>query len=68
MKKMKNEKMDKGQLLDALDDALIGMTIPERRKKDIGWLNRNIAIHNEDHPNFIKARWLINQLMKEENK
>lgn len=64
---MKSEKLEKEQMMELLQDALIGMTIPERRKKDIGWLNRNIAIHNEEHPNFIKARWLINQLMKEEN-
>lgn len=64
---MKSEKLEKEQMMELLQDALIGMTIPERRKKDVGWLNRNIAIHNEEHPNFIKARWLINQLMKEEN-
>lgn len=64
---MKPEKLEKEQMMKLLQDTLIGMTIPERRKKDIGWLNRNIAIHNEEHPNFIKARWLINQLMKEEN-
>ena len=64
---MKSEKLEREQMMELLQDALIGMTIPERRKKDIGWLNRNIAIHNEEHPNFIKARWLINQLMKEEN-
>jgi len=64
---MEPEKLDKEQMMDLLQDALIGMTIPERRKKDIGWLNRNLAIHNQEHPNFIKARWLINQLMKEEN-
>ena len=63
---MEPEKLDKEQMMDLLQDALIGMTIPERRKKDIGWLNRNLAIHNQEHPNFIKARWLINQLMKEE--
>lgn len=65
---MESEKLDKEQMMDLLQDALIGMIIPERRKKDIGWLNRNLAINNQEHPNFIKARWLINQLMKEENK
>lgn len=62
---MSNEKMDREQLLDALDEVLIGMQVPLNRRRDIGWLNRNIAIQNQDHPNFIKARWLINQLMKE---
>lgn len=64
---MKSEKLEREQMIELLQDALIGMSIPDLRKKDIGWLNRNIAINNSEHPNFIKAKWLINQLMKEEN-
>lgn len=65
---MNSEKLTREQLLDNLQEVLIGMKIPSQRTKDIGWLNRNLAINNADHPNFLKAVWLINQLMKEENK
>lgn len=58
--------MDKEQLINELQDALNGMDIPQMRKRDIGWLNRNISINNSNHPNFLKATWLIKQIMKEE--
>jgi hypothetical protein len=45
----------------------IGMDIPQARSKDIGWLNRNISVNNANHPNILKALWIIKQLIKEEN-
>jgi|LakMenE01Jun11ns_1017448.scaffolds.fasta_scaffold9656824_2 hypothetical protein len=57
--------MDKEQLIDELQNVLIGMDVPNQRKKDIGWLNRNLAINNQDHPNFLKAVWILKQLNKE---
>lgn len=57
--------MDKEQLIDELQNVLIGMDVPNQRKKDIGWLNRNLAINNQDHPNFLKAVWILKQLSKE---
>ena len=59
--------MNKEQLLDQLEDVLIGMNVPQQRKKDIGWLSRNISINNAGHPNLLKAIWVIQKLMKEEN-
>lgn len=59
--------MDREQLLDQLEDVLIGMNVPQQRKKDIGWLSRNISINNAGHPKLLKAIWVIQQLMKEEN-
>ncbi len=57
--------MDKEQLIDELQNVLIGMDVPNQRKKDIRWLNRNLAINNQDHPNFLKAVWILKQLSKE---
>lgn len=59
--------MNKEELLDELESVIIGMDIPQARSKDIGWLNRNISVNNANHPNILKALWIIKQLMKEEN-
>ncbi len=56
--------MEKQQLMDQLQDLLIGMDIPMTRKKDIGWLNRNIQINNSEHPNILKALWVLRELNK----
>lgn len=50
--------------MDQLQDLLIGMDIPMTRKKDIGWLNRNIQINNSEHPNILKALWVLRELNK----
>lgn len=65
---MNSEKLTREQLLDNLQEVLIGMKVPSQRTKDIGWLDRNLAIYNSDHPNFLKAVWLIKQLKGDNNK
>ena len=59
--------MEKEQLMEQLQDLLIGMDIPMARKKDIGWLNRNIQINNSEHPNILKALWVLRELNKLES-
>jgi hypothetical protein len=66
MNKGEIENMNKEQLLDQLEDVLIGMNVPQQREKDIAWLSRNISINNAGHPNLLKAIWIIQQLKKEE--
>lgn len=50
-----------------LHRVLENMDIPKLRINDIGWLDRNIAINNSDHPNFILATWLIKKLKEHQN-
>jgi hypothetical protein len=35
------------------------MEVPELRRTDFGWLRRNLAIHNSDHPDFNEAMQLV---------
>lgn len=48
-----------------LQELLHGMDVPENRKNDIGWLNRNLFIRNSVHPNFEQAVVIIKQLWRE---
>ena len=49
-----------------LDDILSRMQVPEQRRKDLRWLNRNLAFRNSEHGEFDRACELIKQLMREE--
>lgn len=40
------------------------MIIPEQRKEDLGWLSRNIGIHNQKHPGLVEALSIITSLLK----
>jgi hypothetical protein len=44
---------------DRLQELLKTMNVPELRKKDYGWLLRNLSINNKDHPNLSEALELI---------
>ncbi|MFN9959533.1 MAG: hypothetical protein ACK55I_41120 [bacterium] len=55
-------------LFEQLGDVLKTMDIPEMRKKDIAWLMRNLAVRNQDHPNFMEAQRLINVIRKAQSK
>lgn len=48
-----------------LEDILNTMDIPHFRKKDIGWLMRNIQINNNEHPDIDRALSLIKDISKE---
>jgi len=47
-----------------LSPILDSMDIPETRKEDLGWLNRNLGIRNSNHPEYEKAMSLIKELRK----
>jgi hypothetical protein len=51
--------MNKTQELTQLLD---NMEVPEGRKGDLGWLARNLAIRNSEHPDFMRARNLVSEL------
>lgn len=42
------------------------MDVPDNRKDDYKWLNRNLGIRNLNHPNFDLAKSLIKELLKNE--
>lgn len=50
-----------------LQRVLSGMDIPKLRFDDLKWLDRNLAINNSNHPNFILATWLIKKLKDSSN-
>ena len=48
--------------MEELQNILATMDIPEFRKKDLGWLRRNLFVRNEEHPKFPIAMKLIREL------
>ena len=47
-----------------LSRILETMDVPPARKEDLGWLMRNLAVRNGEHPDFDTAKRLISQLAK----
>jgi hypothetical protein len=47
-----------------LKDILVEMNLPESRRFDVAWLNRNLAFNNSKHPKFEEASNLIRRLLK----
>ena len=45
--------------LSALAYLLEGMDVPEQRRNDLEWLDRNLGIRNRNHRNYPVARRLI---------
>jgi hypothetical protein len=39
------------------------MDVPEQRKTDWGWLNRNLDVRNKEHPDFERAMQIIKSLL-----
>lgn len=54
----------KEQLEQALQVCLKSFDVPEMRKKDFRWLQRNLAIRNIDNPAFSFAMGLIVKILK----
>jgi len=64
--------------LNLLLALLEGMSIPkgrinliwneESRFHSLKWLDRNIAVQNRDHRNFVQARNLLTLILKSEHK
>ena len=52
---------------DRLQELLKTMNVPELRKKDYGWLLRNLPIQNKNHPDITEAMELIKKNIKTAN-
>lgn len=50
--------------MNNLIDILNTMDVPILRKNDLGWLKRNLAVRNRNHPDFYRAMTIIHDLMK----
>lgn len=48
---------------DRLSEILDTMDVPKFRRKDLKWLNRNIWIKNDEHPDIDECCNLINDLL-----
>ena len=49
---------------DEFQNLMASMDIPELRKTDYAWLNRNLHIRNHDNPNFPRAMQIIRDKLK----
>jgi len=56
-------KSEREQLIEKLKLWLSDMDIPELRKNDLRWLNRNLAIRNQNNKNFLDAIQAIKLLL-----
>ena len=50
--------------MNKLIDILNTMDVPPLRRNDIGWLKRNLAVRNSNHPDFHRAMTIIHDLTK----
>lgn len=50
--------------MNNLIDILNTMDVPILRKNDLGWLKRNLAVRNRNHPDFHRAMTIIHDLTK----
>ena len=50
-------------LMIELQKYLKTMDIPELRKNDINWLERNLSVRNSNHPNFIRTMVILKNIL-----
>lgn len=50
------------QAVNELQEILKTMDVPKGRKWDMGWLRRNLAVRNSEHPQFARAMELVRKL------
>lgn len=53
--------------LKRLKELLDNMIVPEKRKCDLKWLKKNLAIRNKTHPSFFEAMSIIESKVKKHN-
>ena len=59
---LKMTKISREEAQEILRELLLDMDVPEQRLDDYFWLQRNLAIRNSEHKDFIKANCLIKQI------
>jgi len=56
--------IQKEEIRQELHRVLGMMNIPKTMFDDYNWLDQNLGVDNQNHPNFIHAKWLIKKLQK----
>lgn len=54
--------------IELFDSLTVDMDIPENRKRDWGWLRRNLGIRNSNHEHFDEAISVLKTIIREQNK
>lgn len=49
---------------EKLYNLIIDMDVPEFRRRDVKWLNRNLGVRNHNHPNYPAAVSLIRDILQ----
>jgi len=55
--------MNKNEMLDKLEIMLKGMDVPDHKRRNPGWLSKNLFHRNSEHPNFHKVQDIVSQLL-----
>lgn len=58
--------IQKEEIRQELHRVLGMMNISKTMFDDYNWLDQNLGVDNQNHPNFIHAKWLIQKLRKGE--
>ena len=59
--------IQKNEVMQELHRVLNVMDVPKDMFDDINWLDCNLAVNNDNHPNYLLAQWLIKKLKENEN-
>ena len=59
-------KIQKEEIRQELHRVLGMMNIPKTMFDDYNWLDQNLGVDNQNHPNFNHVKWLIQKLRKGE--
>lgn len=51
------------QKLDCLASLTRTMDVPDYRKRDVKWLDKNMSKRNSDHKNYSEAKQIVDELM-----
>lgn len=54
--------------IELFDSLTVDMDIPENRKRDWGWLHRNLGIRNSNHEHFDEAISVLKAIIREQKK
>jgi hypothetical protein len=63
MSKTENRELIKLQL-DTLERLAAKMDVPLYKRRNVSWLEKNLAVRNQGHKNFKDAMILIEELLK----
>lgn len=57
-------KAEHAELLQELERLTSKMDVPTYRRRNVRWLERNLALRNADRPEFQRAKEIIGELLQ----